>query len=228
MRTSVVFRLAIGLLRSADTEVGGTDQQTQTKYKKIKKKRQRPQKTFLPCFQDGKENTLKYWQLLEQVEECLQHNDLRKFPYCRVEGGSNDNGLTGVTLLQFQYWSLWGDKMTLQHLIIDNATHYVAGMRDEEMGSPWTSTSPHDHNGRSATRSKCGEKKKGFWRPKIIRAFSSLGIIWTLIIISVQYSFPKAIWACGHQINTQPSGTERSESPAFDSHVVERNKEIGD
>lgn len=27
--------------------------------------------------------------------------------------------------------------------------------------------------------------------------------------------------------NTHPSGTERSESPAFDSHVVERNRNVG-
>lgn len=34
-------------------------------------------------------------------------------------------------------------------------------------------------------------------------------------------------WVCVHWTNTHPGGTERSESRAFDSHVVERNKTGG-
>lgn len=50
-----------------------------------------------------------------------------------------------------------------------------------------------------------------------------------LTILYNYYTFQRFhLCVCVHQINTHPDGTERSESPAFDSHVVKRNKGIGD
>lgn len=142
--------LAVSLSRSADTELGALINKPK---QKLENKRQRPQKTFLTCFPNGK-NTLQCLQLLEQVKECLRHNDLENYLCCWI-GGSNDNGFTNVILL-FKYRSFWGDKMTLQHLIIDNAAIWC---RDERKGNeksldlkiPLVVSSP-----------KCNKKQKRF------------------------------------------------------------------
>lgn len=154
MWTSVVFRSAIGLPRSADTEVGALI--NKPKQKVEKNKRQRPQKTFLICFPKWEKNTLKYWQLSEQAKECLQHNDPGNYLYCSMRG----NQWQWIYLL-FQKWSLWGDKTTLQHLFSDNAT---VGCRDERRGNGKSLDLKIPSSGQNATRSKKFLKLKiGFY-----------------------------------------------------------------
>lgn len=94
MCTSVVFRLAFGLPRSADTELRALINKPKQNWKNVKDNGHR--KHFYHVFQMGK-NTLKCWQLLEQAEECLQHNDLENS--CTVEWG----GIRTMDSLQLFY-----------------------------------------------------------------------------------------------------------------------------
>lgn len=146
----------------------------------------------------------------ERRWKSVRNTMILEFPF--TGGGSNDNNI----IMSSQYWSLWGDKMTLLHLMIDNAT---LRCRDERQG-----------NGKSldftmvkgskifSSRIKTGASCEKLWIT--VRSFFIPGhylhtdnyFRWKYL----KYYF----WACVHQTNTHPAGTERSESRAFDSHVV--------
>lgn len=144
-------------------------------------------------FSKWEKNTLKYWQLLEQAEECLQHNDLENYLHCFMLGEvmTLDLRVSSYNSFSTDHCEVVTWHSNTFSLIMP---HYDAGMTDEGMGSRWTSKSPHRYHGQNAIRSKFLSLKIRIFEEIVspFQTFSSLGIIWTLIITSVYYSsFPK-------------------------------------
>lgn len=101
---------------------------------------------------------------------------------------------------------------------------YDAGMRDKGMGSRWTSKSPHrPHHQRCYKKQNVSNLFLIYGICKIIH-YLKLFHPWALSEhwSSLQFTITSFNRTCVHKINTHPSGTERSESPAFDSHVVKK------
>lgn len=154
MCTSVVFRLAIGLPRSADTELGALINKPK---QNLKNKRQRPQKTFLPCFPNGKKH-IKILTVIGAGGGVFATQWSWKLPALLNGGGSNDNGFTNVILLfNTDHCEAIKWHSNTVSLIMP---HYDAEMGDEGMGSRWTSKSPHGYHCQNATRSKTYVKFK--------------------------------------------------------------------